>query len=291
MKPCIYFITDYWYPKIGGLENSINYLLKPLSRYFAIEIHTYSDKYVEERHNGIKVIRFANKKCTYYPAVFEYIKSKNYDAICHFFGFSYQWPKEQSILIQKIKTELNIPIVFKIPTSNDANDYINEFYTDKKECVDYFVTLNDHIKDELAYLQIAADNVFSVSNSVPTGLFKPAGETEKALAKEQLKIPQSKFTLGFLGRFIKRKRIDLLVAAINRVEIEKRPNLLLVGYSDPMFNSEFCINDYLSEHIHHIPTTKNIHLVIMLWMHTLLLLRLKVCRIQYSKPCLLACLC
>jgi glycosyltransferase involved in cell wall biosynthesis len=254
MKQTIFFISDYWLPKIGGMERSIQYLSQPLLGDFIINLLTCGPQFSQNHLCGMNITKFKNPNGqTYYPDVYEYLASRETPCICHFFGFSFKWPRQQADLIRNIKRHQGYPVVFKIPASGDVSRYLDEEFLHCKNEIDCFVTLNNTIKNELLCRGIEESKIFTVSNCAPTQFFRPPTAREKNQARRKFNLPENVFLLGFCGRFIKRKRVDVLINAVNSLSGERRPHLLLIGYDDPAFGDGFSVRNYLSRYIHHIP--------------------------------------
>jgi glycosyltransferase involved in cell wall biosynthesis len=236
------------------MERSIQYLSQPLLGDFTINLLTCGPQFSQNHLCGMIITKFPNPNGqAYYPDIYQYLANRETPCICHFFGFSFKWPGEQADLISNIKRDLGYPVVFKIPTSGDVSKYLAQEFLHCKNDIDCFITLNNTIKNELLCRGIEENRIFSVSNCVPTQFFKPASAYEKSLARRTFNLTEHVFLLGFCGRFIKRKRVDILIDAVNSIPEENRPHLLLIGYDDPTFGDGFCVENHLSRYIHHIP--------------------------------------
>jgi glycosyltransferase involved in cell wall biosynthesis len=253
MKQTIFFITDFWFPKIGGMERSIQYLSQPLLGDYNLNLLTCGPRFSQNHLCGLNITKLPNHNGkSYYNEVYNYLAKLVTPCICHFFGFSFKWPGDQADLIRNIKEQFRYPVVLKIPTSGDVSKYLDQEFLHCKKYIDYFITLNAAINSELLCHGIEKDRIFTVNNCVPTGFFKPALANEKIQVRRKFNLPENVFLLGFCGRFVKRKRVDILIEAINSTPIEERPHLLLIGYDDSTFGDGFSIKDFLNPHIHYL---------------------------------------
>ncbi len=255
MKRKIYFLTDYWLPKLGGMERSIQYLSAGLSKTNSVYLITGAAQDSRESYAGMTVIRFAaNQHTSYYPSALSFIAQQGGEQIAHVFGFSFQWPEQQAQLLVELKESCHLPILFKIPTSGDVTKYLNHEFRAAKHHIDQFITLNARIKQELLQAGIEEERILSITNSVPCDFYKPPSLKEKLEARKTLGLPQEGVIFCFCGRFIARKRIDILIDAMRAVPKAKRPYLVLVGYADHTFGDGFPVEQYLDGYIQLIPT-------------------------------------
>jgi len=253
----LFYLSDNWYPSIGGLENSIHLLSSNLKNYFTVEILTHEGKQPFVFENDIQVLCFNfDKTGSYYDNVFNYIREQKQDycIILHIFGLSYFWTELQSKFISRIKTELNIPILLKIPTSGHVTSYLENDFKISKFHIDKFIALTASIAEELVKKNIPNDNIEIIPNGVCEKRFR---ENKNELKHINI-INSNRVILGFSGRFTQQKNLKFLIDAVNEIPEETRPILLLKGNYDNTYDNGFSINEYLNNYIKHIPASLDI---------------------------------
>ena len=87
----IFMVTDYFWPSIGGLENSTAYLARALQAHYAVEILTVIPSVPFEEDTSLPIRRFSTGNGPPYEAMKEYIATYKYPKSVCFFGFSDDW--------------------------------------------------------------------------------------------------------------------------------------------------------------------------------------------------------
>ncbi|WP_291124901.1 glycosyltransferase [Flavobacterium sp. UBA6031] len=256
-KLTVLCITDWWFPKIGGLERSIEYLCNELINYCDIEVITKASNTSNMKFN-FPVKQFTPDEFgNYYDELFEYIIKKDYSkTIIHFFGFSFNAPQAHADLIRKV-SQNGFRSVLKIPTSGDVDKNIKNHYRHVKDNVDFYLSLNSSIEKELIENGIHFKSIVNIKNTVPTTRFMPASKLEYIATRQNLQLRTDVPLIGFAGRFVERKRINIVIEALNGIHIEMRPHLMLVGESDSTFCDSFKIHDIDSQYITVIQNQQN----------------------------------
>ena len=127
----LFYITDFWFPKIGGMERSIDNLCSTIPESFDVNVITKQDDLKHDFNFPYKVIKLhANNNDGYYQNALKIISSALTPKIVHIFGFSFFWPEAQANFIEKTALLPNTSIIIKVPTSGDANKYL--LHTHKK---------------------------------------------------------------------------------------------------------------------------------------------------------------
>lgn len=250
----VVFVTDYWYPRIGGLESSIKYLLGALEKDVVVDLFTTGPSVTSET-TPAQVWRFpSTKQNSYYDKVFQSIveMGRAYP-IVHIFGFSFLWPDEHAELIRRLVTELGARIILKVPTSGDATRILAGEFRSVKNLVTAYIALNSSIVDELLNCEVERERIVEISNGVPLHIYKPCTSEEKFNVRQHFSFPQDRPVIGFAGRLVTRKRLDLVIDAIRKLPRAGRPKLALMGDVDDTFGDQFSPADSLNEDVLWIP--------------------------------------
>jgi glycosyltransferase involved in cell wall biosynthesis len=229
----VYFVTDYFWPGIGGLENSTAYLAKCLGKKIPVEVFTTTGNSGVELATSFKINRFsASDKNAYRSMARQIERDGKATAVC-FMGFSDRWTDEHLEFIQEAKGGRANKVLFKVPSVKEFSYYVhNRKRLEKFLFVDHILCLNDAIRDELLEKGVPEDKLIARTNGVPTDRFIPLPKAGKIALRKQFGL-DDKLTFVFTGRFAARKRVDLLVEAFAKV---KSVNLMLVGYFDNRFD-------------------------------------------------------
>ena len=245
----VFFISDYFRPGIGGLENSIVYLAKALNRYFPVEVLTLASGEDYSEPDSISVRRFGGDGAPPYNSMYDVVRqeaSQGNVAVC-FFGFSRLWTDEHLKLVENVRDYVD-KIVFKVPSLNEYSYYVNNnVRRNRLSCVDYLIALNPAIKNELLSDGILDRQILCLTNGISCDYYSRCSDKHKRQLRLRLGI-QGQRVFIFPGRFARRKRVDMLVEAFLEVP---EVNLLLVGYFDARFDK-----GYLFE----VPSNRNIQL-------------------------------
>jgi len=259
LPPRVFFLSDFWYPRLGGLERSIHYLLDALHPKIEVELITTG------RPSGpevplARVRRFPSTSTrSFYSAAFDSIAC---DAgprpLVHIFGFSFSWPEQHAALIIKLARELDARIILKVPTLGDADRSLKSEYRGARDHIAAFIALNPDIAEELAGCGVDKDRILSIPNGVPLAEYSPCTPEERTRARQEYGLPADRPLIGFAGRFVTRKRLDLVIEALRRVEPSRRPVLVLIGHVDATFGDAFDPGPYLDEHLYWLPAQRDI---------------------------------
>lgn len=234
----VFMVTEFFWPSIGGLENSTAYLAKALCASFEVEILAVQT----ERHlvPGLPQlaqdleIRFFSGD-TPYQQMQSYIEADPDPEICVcFFGFSDAWTDDHLVFLSHIRRHKARAVTLKIPSLNEFSLYIN--HPARQSLLlhaDYLICPNEAIQQELWNAGIPDEKTIVRFNGVPTSRFAYQDFAQKKALRAELGITGQP-TFIFTGRFAARKRIQFLVDAFRKVP---EANLLLVGYFDNRFDS------------------------------------------------------
>ena len=119
-----------------------------------------------------------------------------------------------------------LPTVMKIPTQGYIPRLINtpqrkSLFSD----IHAFVALNAGIREELLSIGIGLGKIHNIPNGIDTEEFVPA--MDKNQARKILNLPLNGVLILYVGRFVQRKRLDILMSAMRLLSSEVK--LVLVG--------------------------------------------------------------
>ncbi|MCB0681592.1 MAG: glycosyltransferase family 4 protein [Saprospiraceae bacterium] len=233
-----YFVTDYFWPGIGGLENSICYLATSLQTRVPVEILTTAPGKEMLPGSSLKIKRFDPCTGDAYREMAAYIQTRPLPAALCFMGFSDRWTEEHLQFIDHARRSITDLIAFKIPSLHEFSQYIDcEQRLRHFRSVKYALCLNSEIRRELKEHGVEGEKLVELTNGVPTSHFTPVSKRRKAELRQQFEI-DDKPTFIFPGRFAGRKKVGLLIEAFSRVE---SANLILLGYPDDRFDQEAAV--------------------------------------------------
>jgi glycosyltransferase involved in cell wall biosynthesis len=252
--PLVVCITDFWLPKFGGMERSIENLCRELPTDCGATVLTEGSSAQQRNEMPFHVERLcANGKEGYFRRALRWIGESRSPRVLHIFGFSYYWPEAQAQFIESCRHLRDTAIVMKVPTLGDASRYIKTTHAMVARSVDRFIALTGAMQQELVACGVPVDRVVCMPNGVMTTRFTPAEDVQRRVARTTLGLPHDRLLLGFSGRFEVRKRIDLLAAAIKSLSKERRPCLVLVGEPDHTFGTGFEVSMLLDGDIFWLP--------------------------------------
>lgn len=249
----VFCVTDFWFPKFGGMERSIDNLCRGLPPDFQPRICT------PQPGGGppdcpYPVSRFrADPVAGYYGGVLAEIERAPAPRIVHVFGFSFRWPEAQARFIRAAAAVAGTAVVMKVPTQGDARNYLTTTHAGIAGSVDRFVALTGDLAGELSACGVSPERIAHLPNGVDTNRFLPATGAQRAAARAPLALPPRRLVFGFCGRFEERKRVDLLAAAVRRQPDADRPILLLIGETDRTFGAGVEIEGMLDDDIRWVP--------------------------------------
>ena len=260
MCPKVFFLTDLWLPRIGGLERSIEYLANELSGRIELCLLVPGEPHPEDARAGAPVVRVPlHDGRPWYSDAIRLIEKRCGDGpiIAHFFGFSFRWPVAQARAIRELREKYGASLVLKVPTLGDPTRSLPTTHAGLQNVVNAWISLTPAIADELAGLGVAPRRIVRLPNGIPLERFQPATAVEKQRARRDLGLPQDPLVVGFAGRFVRRKRIDIVIEALSRIPAERRPTLALIGEPDPAYEDPFDPSPYLDEHVRWIRKQKD----------------------------------
>ena len=234
----VFCISDFWFPKFGGMERSIDNLCRGLPRTLEPRVLTPDPGGEAVTGFGYDVLRLRSvAKRGYYDEALRRIRAARPPRIVHIFGFSYYWPGPQASFVAQAAALPGTFVIIKVPTQGDACRYLESTHADTIGVVSRFIALTAALRDELIGCGVRPRQVALVPNGVSVERFTPARAGARRAARAWLELPDDRPLFGFCGRFEGRKRIDRLVSAVRSVEGQPRPLLILAGETDHTFGA------------------------------------------------------
>jgi glycosyltransferase involved in cell wall biosynthesis len=245
----VFLIAEYFWPGIGGLENSTARLAQALQAYHPVEILTPTPAGSFDNATPFPVRRFPAQGGPPYAAMWEYIAGHAPPLAACFFGFSDAWTDAHLEFLARVRHERAEKVLVKIPTMREFSLYVSD---EKRRqhvlAADYFLCPNPAIQAGLVQAGIPHQRAIYCPNGVPIGEFVPPAPRQKAHLRETLDLDAGRLAFVFAGRFAGRKRVDLLVEAFRQVP---EADLVLVGYFDDRFDAGSSFD---------VPEGSNVHL-------------------------------
>src|SRR5262245_1805894 len=94
--PTVFCVTDFWFPKRGGTERSVENLCRTLPREFGVQVLTSRTTSDESECFPFRVHELpADERAGYYPAALDLISACSGPRIIHLTAFSFFWPEAQ----------------------------------------------------------------------------------------------------------------------------------------------------------------------------------------------------
>lgn len=231
----ILFVWEHYYPELGGLERSTERLAVGLQKYYKARVTVLTSNYPWEEscsiRNGVQIVRswdFWEMDYTSLKSGIDSCREEfwEYDIISLF----WIWDQADTRYWNAI-FEDRAPSALKIWTSWD----VDVKWIDKSALrrFDWHLCQNSWIENELLELWIARDTVFSIRNGLDISEFLHWCPS-KTQAREQLLIPQSKYVISGIWRFVRRKNFDLIIEAFFDFykQCDGDKPLLLLQWSD-----------------------------------------------------------
>jgi glycosyltransferase involved in cell wall biosynthesis len=158
--------------------------------------------------------------------------------IVYFTSFSFFWPDEQLALIEEL-ARARVKMVLRLPSTGHAAPALRGAFSAVRDAIDAFVALNADTIRELSELGVPAERIAHIPNGVPTEIFRPPTYEERRSARAGIEVSEERLLVGFAGRFVRSKRVDVLVSAIGALGAAERPLLLLAGEPDRTFGQPY----------------------------------------------------
>jgi glycosyltransferase involved in cell wall biosynthesis/peptidoglycan/xylan/chitin deacetylase (PgdA/CDA1 family) len=240
-KPRIVFISLEYAPVIGGAEKQTRTLAETLAAAgFPVSVLTRRHKGLPESEtlNGVEIKRI---RTVWLPFL----------SWLSFIGgvllFVHRRKKENMILQAQILSVpalaaafcarvFNKPALVKLAAGGPGGN-IDTLLRSRlgrykfnllKENLDYFIAINQEVRDELAREGITTRKVKYLSNGVDTDLYRPITPQEKEKIRSSLKIGTGPLIV-YSGRLHKVKNLAVLIESIGQMKTTSAAKLLIIG--------------------------------------------------------------
>ncbi len=234
-------IPSFW-PLVGGAERQLMTLLrnlpqsKVLGRVVTRRIpNTLSEERIESISikrcyclNGSSIAFFFSSLCHLIS------KNKEFD-ILHVHTINS--PIVAGVIIKRLFRK---PLIVKIPRTGLGSSFsaiINKpirraIFKKLSKYVDSFIALNREAKIQLEELDIPAEKIQCIPNSVDTKFFNPIIDATREEKKKQLSLPGDKL-ITCVGRLIARKKIDVILSSMSAKFLEDNDAYIAIVGSGP----------------------------------------------------------
>lgn len=231
----VFMIAEFFWPSIGGLENSTAYLAEALQAYHEPEVLTPVPGGTFKDNARFPVKRFPSQGHPPYDAMWDYIAAHEPPFAVCFFGFSDEWTDAHLEFLARAHREGAERVLLKLPTMREFELYVSNEERKKQVLnADYFICPNPAIQEGLIRAGIPRQKTVHRPNGVPTNRFVPAAPVQKETLGEKYGLGADRLAFIFTGRFAERKRVGMLVEAFKRVP---QADLVLLGYFDNRFDA------------------------------------------------------
>tara|TARA_Y100000768_G_C23983997_1_gene687628 strand:- start:2810 stop:3898 length:1089 start_codon:yes stop_codon:yes gene_type:complete len=216
-------VIPSFYPKVGGAERQLMGLAKELClNGLKVDVVTrkIDNSLKLEKVDGYRVIRLFSRipKIGFLIQLILYILRFHSEyRVIHVHTLN-----SPAILFAIITKIFNIPVLVKVTRSgknSQLSRYSNSFLGKKIFSIlrlnTYFVAITPDVFSELIALGVDRDKVFSISNGV--------------LKQKNISTERDEIKIVFLGRLIKRKRVELLIKSFQNIKKPKNCKLLIIG--------------------------------------------------------------
>jgi glycosyltransferase involved in cell wall biosynthesis len=253
----IFFVTENWWPAVGGLETSTDLLARSLSKRHDVQVLTRYGREAGSPYGAIKVLCLPTSSSSgYFNEALSVIgAAKRPNIIVHVLGYSYYWPEAQASFIRSVRQELQSPVVFKVPSLGHSKRYLSGPSSDLKETVNVFVALSDAIGSELNSVGVSAEKICRIPNGVNTDV----------PYKLELRSSRRRVTMGFTGRFTNQKRLNFLKSAFLKVPRKDRPYMEVVGKYDNTYGDGEAVRSKEGSGFHVEPPTQDVSQYLLKW--------------------------
>lgn len=241
-RPRVAVVIHGYFPRVGGAETQLKELAPRLMNR-SVDLHILTRKYVPglssfERIDGVPVYRLpapgpklmASLMFTLF-ALLKLLRLRPQLVHAHEFIS----PATVALLARRW---LKIPIVITPHRSGSIGDVQKMNHKPGGEMklrtiknkTDHFVVISDEIERELLGLGISESRMARIANGVDIDRFTPPSVEERKGLRSKLNLPSDAVVVIFSGRLVPEKRLDLLLAAWEVLQVDySKAALLILG--------------------------------------------------------------
>ena len=222
----IAFWTASHLPDLGGFQWSTYRLAKALAKLGHKPTFVTRSTLGQDFATEVPAVRFGGETVLDWTRISGQwlLSQRNRLDLIHTIDCFYKAIDEQLSIL----TATGLPTVLKIPTQGYIQKLINTAYRQQGfRQISAFSALNPGIVAELNQLDIDRARVHLIPNGVDPSEFVPAANS--AELRKQLGLPNGKILLLFMGRLVYRKRLDVLLSAME--SMPTAVTLIIVGSS------------------------------------------------------------
>ena len=229
MKKNILMIIPSFLPLIGGAEKQLLNLSMNLVRSnVSIEVVTrlLPGTKTEEHIHGFTIRRLKN----YFPnigfliSLFIFIlKNKSSYDLFHIHTLN-----SPAILGSFLGQLLNIPVLLKVTRSGHGaqlesieNSFLKKLLFHKIKKYSNFVAITRDVHNELSLFGVEKNKIFNIPNGVDV--------EEKLFKDPNTHLNNNIVKIAYVGRLIKRKRVDWLIKALSEISDKNKFELIIIG--------------------------------------------------------------
>ena len=229
MKKNILMIIPSFLPLIGGAEKQLLNLSMNLVRSnVSIEVVTRAlpGTKAEEHIHGFTIRRLKN----YFPnigfliSLFIFIlKNKSSYDLFHIHTLN-----SPAILGSFLGQLLNIPVLLKVTRSGHGaqlesieNSFLKKLLFHKIKKYSNFVAITRDVHNELSLFGVEKNKIFNIPNGVDV--------EEKLFRDPNTHLNNNIVKIAYVGRLIKRKRVDWLIKALSEISDRNKFELIIIG--------------------------------------------------------------
>ena len=241
MSKRIAMTLPYFYPQYGGAENQARQLANQLAIAHGYEIDVLtlclSGTVTDEQLERINVHRFGSVLSREdvlegYAKIAAWIQGHHRTLIGVHQHLIYGMEPIAQLAIGDTCRKFGLWFIVKI-TSSDKVTMLAKKYPDGLHALnstDAIIAINAGIAEELINIGVNKKKIIHIPNGVDTNLFFPSSDDAKLITRNRIGASIDEPVFLFLGRFVEKKAVDVLLHAWSQYETERKNGvLLLVG--------------------------------------------------------------
>ena len=240
----VLMVTGVYHPEINGASNQCRQVVNTLKNKVGFKVLTTTrNPNLSSRCkvDGIDVFRillrngnmwdYCRAICRF--ATFFFPQRKNFQ-IVHLHGFS-----RKSVLLTFLSRIFHKKIIVKMtliehddPFSMRNRGFLLNYFFTKANA---YIAISPELGNLYYRSKIPANRLRKIPNGVDTNRFRPVSNREKALSRDQLRLPRNMKLILFVGHFSRQKSPDILVKAWKQYLSEKflDSGIVFIGSTNP----------------------------------------------------------